>query len=77
MATENNHDFNHNNDTKEWKIRPSRMARNTKNYIRDLVENLNLTPNPEKQVIALSIGKYQDIIYHMNSTICEEIILVF
>lgn len=56
MATENNHDFNHNNDTKEWKIRPSRMARNTKNYIRDLVENLNLTPNPEKQVIALSIG---------------------
>lgn len=41
------------------------MARNTKNYIRDLVENLNLTPNPEKQVIALSIGKYQDIIYHI------------
>lgn len=51
-----NHDYNHNNDTKGWKVRPSLMARNTRNYIREFVETLHLQPNPEKDVIALSIG---------------------
>nr|XP_022914391.1 tyrosine aminotransferase [Onthophagus taurus] len=41
---------------KEWKITASKAAKNCKNYIRDIVDNLNLEPNPEKKVIALSLG---------------------
>ncbi|XP_018330817.1 tyrosine aminotransferase [Agrilus planipennis] len=43
--------------TKEkWKVSASTNAKNCKNYIRELVDNLVLEPNPEKQVIALSLG---------------------
>ncbi|KAF5288977.1 hypothetical protein FQA39_LY03856 [Lamprigera yunnana] len=43
-------------EEKAWKVVASRAARNCKNYIRDVVDNLVLEPNPEKQVIALSLG---------------------
>ncbi|CAH1183283.1 unnamed protein product [Phaedon cochleariae] len=39
-----------------WEVEPSRAARNCRNLIREIVDNLNLEPNPEKPVIALSIG---------------------
>lgn len=42
---------------KEWKVLASSTAKNCKNYIRSIVDHLTLEPNPEKQVIALSIGK--------------------
>ncbi|KAI4465615.1 tyrosine aminotransferase [Holotrichia oblita] len=41
---------------KEWKVQSSKTAKNCKNYIRGIVDNLNLEPNPEKNVIALSLG---------------------
>lgn len=41
---------------KEWKVSASSTAKKCKNYIREIVENLDLTPNPAKSVIALSIG---------------------
>ncbi|XP_031345368.1 tyrosine aminotransferase [Photinus pyralis] len=41
---------------KEWKVTASEAAKNCKNYIRDIVDNLVLEPNPEKSLIALSIG---------------------
>ncbi|ERL91486.1 hypothetical protein D910_08816 [Dendroctonus ponderosae] len=39
-----------------WKVEPSTTAKNCKNLIREIVEGLNLQPNPEKPVIALSLG---------------------
>ncbi|KAJ8971769.1 hypothetical protein NQ317_004699 [Molorchus minor] len=39
-----------------WKVEPSTTAKNCKNFIRDIVDNLDLKPNPEKPVIALSLG---------------------
>ncbi|KAK3086702.1 hypothetical protein FSP39_022197 [Pinctada imbricata] len=41
---------------KEWHVPASEMARNTFNPIRSIVDGMKLTPNPEKQMIALSIG---------------------
>lgn len=43
-------------DAKTWKVVASGAAKNCKNYIRDIVDNLALEPNPEKAVIALSLG---------------------
>lgn len=40
-----------------WKVESSQMAKNTHNPIRHIVESLNLQPNPDKHMIALSIGK--------------------
>ncbi|RZC43232.1 tyrosine aminotransferase, partial [Asbolus verrucosus] len=39
-----------------WKIDSSSTAKNCKNYIRQIVDTLDLQPNPEKPVVALSIG---------------------
>lgn len=44
-------------EEKTWKIVSSHAAKNCRNYIREIVDNLVLEPNPEKDVIALSIGK--------------------
>ncbi|CAH4005921.1 unnamed protein product [Pieris brassicae] len=41
---------------KEWDVRASTLARNTHNKIRSIVENLRVEPNPQKELIALSIG---------------------
>lgn len=41
-----------------WKVEPSTSAKNCRNFIREVVDNLNLEPNPNKRVIALSIGKH-------------------
>lgn len=40
-----------------WNVPASRVARDTHNPIRAIVENLNLSPNPDKPMIALSIGE--------------------
>ncbi|BES88882.1 Aminotransferase class I and II [Nesidiocoris tenuis] len=40
----------------EWTVKKSKLARKTHNPIRHIIENLDLRPNPEKQMIALSIG---------------------
>lgn len=42
--------------TASWKVEPSTAAKNTRNFIREIVDNLDLKPNPDKPVIALSIG---------------------
>ncbi|XP_067358377.1 tyrosine aminotransferase isoform X1 [Channa argus] len=39
-----------------WDVKPSEMANNTLNPIRAIVDGMKLTPNPEKPMIALSIG---------------------
>ncbi|XP_055327186.1 tyrosine aminotransferase-like [Paramacrobiotus metropolitanus] len=39
-----------------WNVKSSYMAKNTLNPIRQIVDGLKLTPNPEKPMIALSIG---------------------
>uniref|UniRef100_A0A4W5JRR5 Tyrosine aminotransferase n=1 Tax=Hucho hucho TaxID=62062 RepID=A0A4W5JRR5_9TELE len=39
-----------------WNVRPSEMSINTLNPIRAIVDGMKLTPNPEKPMIALSIG---------------------
>ncbi|XP_030036199.2 tyrosine aminotransferase [Manduca sexta] len=40
----------------KWEVRASTLARNTHNLIRNIVENLQVEPNPSKQLIALSVG---------------------
>ncbi|XP_067091201.1 tyrosine aminotransferase [Osmerus mordax] len=39
-----------------WDVRPSEMSLNTVNPIRAIVDGMKLTPNPDKAMIALSIG---------------------
>ena len=41
-----------------WDVKVSEFARLTHNPIRAIVEGLKIVPNPEKQMIALSIGKF-------------------
>ncbi|EEB18316.1 tyrosine aminotransferase, putative [Pediculus humanus corporis] len=43
-------------DQKIWDVRASNFAKNTHNPIRAIVESLQLEPNPNKQMISLSIG---------------------
>lgn len=40
----------------DWDIRPSSFAKKTFNPIRSIVDSMKLTPNPDKPMIALSIG---------------------
>ncbi|CAH2238835.1 tyrosine aminotransferase [Pararge aegeria] len=42
--------------SQEWEVHASTLARKTSNPIRRIVENLNVEPNPDKELIALSIG---------------------
>jgi len=41
---------------RSWSVTASNYARNTFNPIRAIIESMKLTPNPEKPMIALSIG---------------------
>lgn len=41
-----------------WNVRASNLSKNTRNVIREIVERLKLSPNPEKPMIPLSIGKF-------------------
>lgn len=40
-----------------WEVKPSEMSKNTLNPIRAIVDGMKLTPNPDKPMIALSIGE--------------------
>jgi len=40
-----------------WNVRASDIAKRTHNPIRSIVENIVVEPNPNKQMIALSIGE--------------------
>lgn len=42
--------------TGPWNLKVSSIAKNTFNPIRAIVDQMNLVPNPEKEMIALSIG---------------------
>lgn len=42
----------------EWNAPASFMAKNTDNPIRKIVDTMKITPNPNKEMIALSIGNY-------------------
>ncbi|XP_044753018.1 tyrosine aminotransferase [Coccinella septempunctata] len=39
-----------------WKVEVSSTAKNTRNFIREIVDNIKIEPNPQKQLISLSIG---------------------
>jgi hypothetical protein len=43
---------------KKWNIKVSEFALKTHNPIRAIVEGMKIEPNPDKQMIALSIGTY-------------------
>lgn len=40
-----------------WQVKGSVLSLNTHNRIRNVVESLNIKPNPQKPMIPLSIGK--------------------
>jgi hypothetical protein len=59
---------------RSWSVTASDLARNTFNPIRTVVESMKLTPNPEKPMIALSIGKQillLNIYWHLLLTIAQ------
>ena len=41
----------------EWAVPSSECAKNTFNPIRNIVDGLKIVPNPNKEMIALSIGR--------------------
>lgn len=49
-----------------WYVKPSEMANNTLNPIRAIVDGMKLTPNPDKPMIALSIGESFGEISHSD-----------
>lgn len=49
-----------------WEVKPSEMANNTLNPIRAIVDGMKITPNPDKPMIALSIGK-KDSAKHLST----------
>jgi len=54
-----------NSVNKQWGVIPaSFMAKNTDNPIRKIVDGMKLTPNPDKELIALSIG-FATYDYHL------------
>lgn len=55
----NQEEINH-KEFSGWQLRPSKLAQNTHNRIRQIVESLKIEPNPEKPMIPLSIGKYRN-----------------
>ncbi|XP_022244580.1 tyrosine aminotransferase-like [Limulus polyphemus] len=55
---------------RSWNVMPSKLAVNTVNPIRKIVENMKITPNPKKYMIALSIG---DPTVFGNLKPCEKI----
>ena len=42
---------------RKWNVPASDISKQTVNPIRNVIENLVLTPNPDKPMIALSIGE--------------------
>lgn len=59
VSTEgNNSNNNQSSERTSWNITASNLSKNTRNVIREIVERLKLTPNPEKPMIPLSIGKF-------------------
>lgn len=66
---------------KMWNVPVTDFAKNTHNPIRAIVEGLKIEPNPEKQLIALSIGKSMwaslqnwlkaNIVQHKRQTVCS------
>lgn len=42
----------------KWNLKITSFAESTVNPIRAIVDGLKFTPNPEKQLIPLSIGKF-------------------
>ena len=46
-----------------WTVPISKMAVNTFNPIRNIVDTMNLTPHPDKEMIKLSIGEYRSANY--------------
>lgn len=47
---------NRRRSNREWNVKATVMAKNTNNPIRKIVDGMKLTPNPDKEMIALSIG---------------------
>lgn len=47
-----------------WKVEASDIAKRTHNPIRSIVENIVVEPNPNKKLIALSIGEFN--IFHIS-----------
>ena len=64
---------NSNEKEKEWSIKTSSKALGTINPIRNIVEGLNLNPNPEKTFIPLSIGKRFEMVSNSNLLVVAQI----
>lgn len=42
----------------EWNVQVSKQASRTNNPIRSLVDQMKIEPNPDKEVIKLSLGDF-------------------
>ena len=55
----NNNNSDYDVYTKEngWNLQPSEMSQNVVNPIRRIVDGMKIEPNPEKELIRLTIGE--------------------
>lgn len=60
-----------------WEVKPSEMANNTLNPIRAIVDGMKLTPNPDKTMIALSIGERLGDVKTYGDTTFDAYTLIF
>ncbi|CAG5133418.1 unnamed protein product, partial [Candidula unifasciata] len=58
-----------------WKVPVSKMAQNTFNPIRSIVESMKITPHPDKPMISLSIGDPTTFGNLPISEICEKAVI--
>ena len=69
MSNNNNNNNNNESITPEgikWNLQPSEMAKNVVNPIRQIVDGMKITPNPDKELIRLTIGELLYIILFFN-----------
>lgn len=50
-------------EKREWNVKASKFALNTRNPIREIIEGLLVQPNPDKSFIPLSVGEFECILH--------------
>jgi hypothetical protein len=48
----------------KWSVKCSDLALKTHNPIRAIVDGMKIQPNPDKRMIALSLGQFQSFLTH-------------
>lgn len=61
----------------KWNLKPSRMAQSVLNPIRQIVDGMTIAPNPDKELIKLTIGRLNELHIDINFNFCINRTLVY